>query len=38
MRILSLVLVSALALSACNDGEQSSDNQTAIQVRSNEQY
>src|SRR6185503_9158915 len=37
MRILSLVLVSALALSACNDGEQSTANQSAIQVRSNEQ-
>ena len=37
MRILSLVLVSALALSACNDGEQSTTNQSAIQVRSNEQ-
>src|SRR6476660_3652468 len=37
MRILSLVLVSALALSACNDGEQSTANQSAIQVRSNGQ-
>ena len=37
MRILSLVLVSALALSACNDGGQSTANQSAIQVRSNEQ-
>jgi hypothetical protein len=37
MRILSLVLVSALALSACNDGEHSTANQSAIQVRSNEQ-
>ena len=37
MRILSLVLVSALALSACNDGEQSTANQSAIKVRSNEQ-
>jgi hypothetical protein len=37
MRILSLVLVSALALSACNDGGQSTANQSAIKVRSNEQ-
>jgi hypothetical protein len=36
-RILSLVLVSALPLSSCNDRQQSTANQSAIKVRSNEQ-